>query len=79
MLGVVRLNVLCLVLILLLYGVTVEHHEVVSLNGGTEVSVGGATMIEAATWEGFARSQQTLVAEKPPGGARAVSQKDCKT
>jgi hypothetical protein len=74
-----RLNVLCLVLILLVYGVVAERHEVVSLNGGNQVSVGGAAMIDAATWEGFARSQHTLVAEKSPGGARAVSQKDCKT
>ena len=79
MLGVLRLNMLCLVLILLVYGVAVEHHEVVSLNGGTEVSVGGATMIEGATWEAFARSERTLVAEQPPGGARAGSQNDCKT
>jgi hypothetical protein len=79
MLGVLRLNVICLVLILLAYGVAAEHHEVVSLNGGTQVSVGGAAMIDAATWEGFARSQDTLVTEKPPAGARAVTQKDCKT
>jgi hypothetical protein len=71
-----RINLVSLVVLLLLYGVWFENHSVQSLNGGTDVQIGGSGFIEGSTWEQFALHGDNLVTAAAPVGAR---QKDCKT
>jgi hypothetical protein len=71
-----RINLLCVVVLLLLYGLLFESHNVLPLNGGTAVQIGGANFIEGSTWEQFALHEDTLVTAAAPVGAQA---KDCKT
>jgi hypothetical protein len=71
-----RINFFAMVVLLLLYGVWFENHNVLPLNGGTAVQIGGANFIEGSTWEQFALHEDTLVTAAAPVGAQV---KDCKT
>jgi hypothetical protein len=86
----IRLNLLSLAILLLIYGLVYENHEVVSLHGAIPVAVSGPTLIEASTWEAFALYQDKLVSEYPPSDTFTspesaslvpwvLQQKDCKT
>ena len=72
----VRLNVLSFVLLLLIYGLVSQHHEVLALNGGDEVTVSGPAFIEASTWEGYAQHERQIRGRKAAGGGAAERLQD---
>ena len=58
------------------YGYTMEHHPVVSLNGGTTTQFSGPAFVKAETVDAFALHDDQIVA---PLTGTAVTAKDCKT
>ena len=79
-----RINLFSLILLLLFYGLLLENHTVLPLNGSGEVQIGGPSFIEASTYEQFALRDGQLVAPTAPAGstpawALFAQPKDCRT
>ncbi len=64
------------VLILLIYGLWFEHHDVIPLSGGDAVRVSGPAYVEGSTWEEFALHGNQLVVPTAPNGSPAKRLQD---